>query len=68
MHDDSVFVSYKEACAKRNCRKFIEEIEKEDLFNVVGVSKFPNSNSIKITLESRSKVLTVCQGGFYIFR
>ena len=43
------------------------EIEKKNSFNVVEVFKFPNSNSIKVTLESQTKIRAVCQGGLYMF-
>ena len=44
------------------------ELEKENSLNIVEVYKLQKSNSIKITLESQAKVLTVCQSGLYLYQ
>ena len=52
---------------KKSNKEIKTKLKRKPHFYVVEVFKFPNSNSIKITLESQIKVLAVCQGSFYMF-
>ena len=61
-----IIKSYDKSLVEKSNEEIENEIVKENSFNVVEVFKFPNSNSIRITLEAQTEVLAVCQRGFYV--